>query len=51
MHSGAGPMIPCQSAPERLHPVQRTHAGARDEELQVMRRTEVVEVHEGLCHV
>jgi len=33
-----------QPVPESLHPVEGTHAGARCEELQLMRETDVGEV-------
>lgn len=42
-----GPMSE-QSVPERLHPVERTHAGEVDEDLQPVGRTHAAEVHGGL---
>ena len=40
-----------QSVPEGLHPVEGTHAGAVCEELQLIGRTHVGEVHGGLSPV
>ena len=45
-----GPMLE-QCAPEGLHTMERTHAGAVCEELQPVGMTHVGEVHEGLYPV
>ena len=40
-----------QSVPEGLHPMEGTHTGATCEELQLVERTHVGKVSQGLCSV